>query len=53
MSLVLPDDDLEGPQYVDNDDDDDDKCQPGASAFSWTHYCLTRENTENTKKMKS
>jgi hypothetical protein len=40
MSLVLPDDDPEGPKYVDNDDDDYDKCQLSASAFNWTHIIV-------------
>jgi len=47
MSLILPDDDPEGPKYV--DDDDDDICQLSARAFSWTHIM---KNTGNIKKLK-
>lgn len=36
MYLVLPDDDPERPKYVNDDDDDNDKCQLSANAFCWT-----------------
>jgi hypothetical protein len=43
MYLVLPDDDPEGPKYVEYDDDDDDdvdKCQLSTSAFCWTYIII-------------